>query len=275
MPTSSSAAFYYTLCRTASIASATTAFSPMAPAVTASLSVVGCSKPVSRVPSASLPTITPQAIARSPLLTSSSVLIAVAPCGGSQSCHAPATHSHSPVTRHDVPTDAHRDRAQSQSCGQRCLHRHRAANQSFQSGMPTVPAPEIDATAPHSPRSPVSRPNQPLSARTIQPRLNVKRKQAFATIPIVPNLRGFVQSGFYEVALTTRPPGHVLPRDLTEPSRFKKSSLAIRLLRAGAPSPTFSTASDMTEQDGWRAKAHKIRRIQGLANPPWDRTKRQ
>src|SRR5262249_7720308 len=119
---------------------------------------------------------------------------------------------------------------QSQSCGQRCLHRHRAANQSFQSGMPTVPAPEIDATAPHSPRSPVSRPNQPLSARTLQPRLNVKRKQAFATIPIVPNLRGFVQSGFYEVALTTRPPGHVLPRDLTEPSRFKHAHLACKLL---------------------------------------------
>src|SRR2546422_3255321 len=102
MPTSSSAAFCCTLCRTASIASATTVFSPMAPALTASLSVVGCSKPVSRVPSASLPTITPQAIARSPLLTSPSVLIAVAPCGGSQSCHAPATHSHSPVTRHDL-----------------------------------------------------------------------------------------------------------------------------------------------------------------------------
>src|SRR2546425_13085962 len=188
MPTSSSAAFCCTLCRTASIASATTVFSPMAPALTASLSVVGCSKPVSRVPSASLPPITPQAIARSPLLNSPSVLIAVAPCGGSQSCHAPATHSHSPVTRHDVPTDAHRDRAQSQSCGQQCLHRHRAADQSFQSGMPTVPAPEIDATAPHSPRSPVPRPNQTLSARTLQPRLNVKRKQALATIPIAPYL---------------------------------------------------------------------------------------
>src|SRR5262249_17097698 len=73
----------------------------------------------------SLPTITPKAIARSPLLTSPSVLIAVAPCGGSQSCHAPATLSHSPATRHDVPTDAHGDRARSQSCGQRCQHRHR------------------------------------------------------------------------------------------------------------------------------------------------------
>ena len=180
--------FRCTLCRTASIASATTVFSPMAPAVTASLSVVGCSKLVSRVPAASLPTITPQAIARSPLLTSPSVLIAVAPCVGSQPCHALATHSHSPVTRHDVPTRAHPDRARSQSCGQRCLHRHHAADQSLQSGMPTLPAPEIDATAAHSPRSPVPRANKPLSARTLQPRLNVKRQQAFATIPIVPNL---------------------------------------------------------------------------------------
>src|SRR4029450_2975766 len=130
MPTSSSAAFCCTLCRTACIASATTVFSPMAPALTASLSVVGCSKPVSRVPSASLPTITPEAIPPSPLLTSPSVLIAVAPCGGSQSCHA--THSHSPVTPHDL--HAHRHRARSQSCGQQCLHRHRAANQSLRSG---------------------------------------------------------------------------------------------------------------------------------------------
>src|SRR5262245_23343599 len=188
MPTSSSAAFYCTLCRTASIASATTVFSPMAPAVTASLSVVGCLKPVSRVPSASLPTIIPEAIACSPLLTSPSVLIAVAPCGGSQSCHAPATLSHSPVTRHDVPTDAHRDRARSQSCGQRWPHRHRAVDQSFQSAMPTVPAPKIDATAPHSPRSPVPRANKPLSARPLQPRLNVKRQRASVTTPIVPHL---------------------------------------------------------------------------------------
>ena len=51
-----------------------------------------------------------------------------------------------------------------------------------------VPAPEIDAAAAHSPRSPVPRANNLLSARTPQPRLNVKRRKAFATIPIVPNL---------------------------------------------------------------------------------------
>jgi hypothetical protein len=180
--------FLLHVCRRASIASATTVSSPMAPAVIASLSVVGCSKPVPRVPSTSLPTITPKAIARSPLLTSSSVLIAVAPCGGSQSCHAPATLSHSPATRHDVPTDAHGDRTWSQSCGQRCQHRHRAADQSFQSAMPTVPAPEIDATTAHRPRSPVPRANKPISARTLQPRLNVKPQQAFATFPIAPHL---------------------------------------------------------------------------------------
>src|SRR6516164_1670946 len=195
MPTSSSDAFCCMLCRRASIASATTVSSPMAPAVIASLSVVGCSKPVPRVPSTSLPTITPKAIARSPLLTSPSVLIAVAPCGGSQSCHAPATLSHSPVTRHDVPTDAHGDRTWSQSCGQRCQHRHRAADQSFQSAMPTVPAPEIDATTAHRPRSPVPRANKPISARTLQPRLNVKPQQAFATFPIAPHLPRQLRGG--------------------------------------------------------------------------------
>ena len=49
-------AFCCTPCRTASIASATWASSPMAPAATTSLSVIGCSVPVSRVPSASLHT---------------------------------------------------------------------------------------------------------------------------------------------------------------------------------------------------------------------------
>src|SRR5262249_36627230 len=177
---------------------------------------------------ASLPIITPQAIARSPLLTSPSVLIAVAPCGGSQSCHAPATHSHSPVTRHDVPTDAHRDRARSQSCGQRCPHRHRAADQSFQSGTPLVPAPEIAPPRPHSPRSPVPPPTTLLSARTPQPSLNVKRKQASATIPIVPNLPRLVQSGFYEVALTTRAPGPFSQATSQNPQDSKHRSGWIR-----------------------------------------------
>src|SRR5215471_3797985 len=188
MLTSSSAAFYCTLCRTASIASATTVSSPMAPAATASLSVVGCSKPVPRVPFTSQPTITSKAIARSPLPTSPSVLIAEAPCGGSQPCHGPATLHHSLVTRHDVPPGAHRDRARPQSCGQRCLHRHPAADQFLQPGMPTVPAADIDATTAHGPRSPIPRANKPLSARPLQPRLNVKRQQASATIPIVPHL---------------------------------------------------------------------------------------
>jgi hypothetical protein len=46
----------------------------------------------------------------------------------------------------------------------------------------------VSAVAPHSPRSPVPRANNLLSARTPQPRLNVNRRKAFATIPIVPNL---------------------------------------------------------------------------------------
>src|SRR5262249_51827645 len=138
--TSSSAAFCCTLCRTASIASATTVFSPMAPAVTASISVVGCSRTVSRVPSASLPTITPEAIPPSPLLTSPSVLIAVAPCGGSQSCRALPILSHSAVTHHDSPADVHSDHLQ---CCWRCCPQSRNAthdaDQSCGVGAPPVP----------------------------------------------------------------------------------------------------------------------------------------
>src|SRR5215472_1054062 len=188
MQTSSFAAFCYTLCPTASIVSATTVSSPIAPAVTASLSVVGCSKPVPRVPFTSLPTITSKAIARSPLPTSPSVLIAEAPCGGSQPCHGPATLHHSPVTRHDVPPDAHRDHARPWRCGQQCLHRYRAADQSLQPAMPLVLAPEIDAIAAHSARSPTAHANKPPSARTRPPSPNIECKRDFATIPIVPEL---------------------------------------------------------------------------------------
>src|SRR5262249_53389466 len=155
MPTSSSAAFCCTLFRRASIASATTVSSPTAPAATASLSVVGCSKPVPRVPFTSQPTITSKAIARSPLPTSPSVLIAEAPCGGSQPCHGPATLHHSPVTRHDVPPDTHRDRARPQSCGQRCLHRHPAADQFLQPGIPPVPPAPIHPPPPPQPPPPI------------------------------------------------------------------------------------------------------------------------
>src|SRR3954469_16925831 len=105
MPMSSSAAFCCTLCQTASIVSATMASSPMATAPTTSLSVSGCSMAVTLVP-ASLPTIAAKAIARSPP-TSQSVPIAAAPCGRSQPCRAPATLSHSPVTRHDCPADVY------------------------------------------------------------------------------------------------------------------------------------------------------------------------
>ena len=127
---SSSAAFCCTPCRTASIASATTASSPMAPAATTSPVVVGCSMPVILVP-ASLPTIIRKAIDRSPQPTSPSVTIAAAPCGGSQPYRAPLTLNRSAVTHHDSPADAHRDYTRNQRCRQQCLHRHHAADQSL------------------------------------------------------------------------------------------------------------------------------------------------
>src|SRR5947208_16927387 len=149
MPMSSSAAFCYTLCQTASIVSATMASSPMAPEPTASLSVSGCLMAVTLVP-ASLPTIAAKAIARSPQPTSQSVPIAGAPCGRSQPCRAPATLSHSPVTRHDCPADVYDQHARPPR-GQQCLHRYRVANQSLSSGMPSVPTLEINAIVPLGP----------------------------------------------------------------------------------------------------------------------------
>jgi hypothetical protein len=52
-----------------------------------------------------------------------------------------------PVTRHDMFPNVHRNRAWLQCCGQQCLHRHRAADQSLPPGMPSVSAPTIDAIA--------------------------------------------------------------------------------------------------------------------------------
>jgi Putative transposase len=79
-----------------------------------------CSMVVTLVP-ASLPTIAAKAIARSPQPTSQSVPIAGAPCGRSQPCRAPATLSHSPVTRHDCPADAYNQHARPPAPVTRCL----------------------------------------------------------------------------------------------------------------------------------------------------------
>ena len=186
-PDATSAAFCYTLCQTASIVSATMASSAMAPAPTASLSVSGCSMAVTLVP-ASLPTIAAKAIARSPQPTSQSVPIAGAPCGRSQPCRAPATLSHSPVTRHDCRADVYDHHARPPRRGQQCLHRYRVANRSLSSAMPSVPALEINAIVPHSSRAPAVRTNKSPSARSHQATSNIDHQRAIATIPIVPNL---------------------------------------------------------------------------------------
>ena len=120
-----------------------------------------------------------------------SVPIAGAPCGGSQPCRAPATLSHSPVTRHDCPADVYDHHARPPRCGQQCLHRYRAANRSLSSGMPSVPALEINAIVPHSSRAPAVRTNKSPSARSHQASSNIDHQRATATIPIVPNLPRF------------------------------------------------------------------------------------
>ena len=53
----------------------------------------------------------------------------------------------------------------------RSFFQHRAADRSFQSGMPTVSAQEIDAAGPLTPRSPAPSADNLLSARAPQPRL--------------------------------------------------------------------------------------------------------
>jgi hypothetical protein len=143
--------------------------------------------PVTPAP-ASLSTTAPKAIARSPQPTSPSVPIAAAPCGGSQPCRAPSTPSHSPVTPHDRPADAYRDRARPERCGQQCLHRPRVADPALPPGMPPVPAPGDCCNRGAQLSTPTPRANKPPSIRGRQPTPDRGRHRALVTIPIVPNL---------------------------------------------------------------------------------------
>jgi hypothetical protein len=86
--------------------------------------------------------------------------------------------------------------------------------------------------------------------------------------------RGFVQSGFCEVALTASTPGWSAPCDLTEPSRFKNPVFAIRLLRIPIPQPSFGDFFDTIgqrtnplpreraarESEGWAGTEEQLRR---------------
>jgi hypothetical protein len=97
--------------------------------------------------------------------------------------------------------------------------------------MPTVPVLQMDTIDAHKLRSPAASVNKQPSAHTRQSWSDIARERPSATIPIVQVARGFVQSGFCEVAVNLRGPGSVAPRDLTEPSRFKNPLGPIRLLR--------------------------------------------
>ena len=188
MPTSSSAGSCCTHCRIASTAFATMASSPMAlSAATASAlchrlldagDTGACEKPANN-----------RAKGERPLTTADFAICqptAAVPCGASRLCRAPATLSHSPVTRHDRPADAYRTRPQ--PCGQQCLHRHRVADQSLAPGMPPVSSPGDYRNAAHSSRRrphaqtirrPLAGANHPPTAAATEPLI---------TIPIVPNL---------------------------------------------------------------------------------------
>ena len=62
------------------------------------------------------------------------------------------------------------------------------ANQSLSSGIPSVPALEINAIVAHSSRAPAVRTNKSPSARSRQANSNIDHQRAIATIPIVSNL---------------------------------------------------------------------------------------
>jgi hypothetical protein len=68
--------------------------------------------------------------------------------------------------------------------------------------MPTVPVLQMHAIAAHRLRSPAKSANKQPSARTRQSWSDIGRERPSATIPIVQVVRGFVQSGFCEVAPT-------------------------------------------------------------------------
>jgi len=97
--------------------------------------------------------------------------------------------------------------------------------------MPTVPVLQMDTIGALKLRSPAASANKQPPAHTRQSWSDIARERPSATIPIVQVARGFVQSGFCEVAVNLRSPGSVAPRDLTEPSRFpcRRGSPPVRL----------------------------------------------
>ena len=117
-----------TPCRTASIASAIMASSPMADAATTSGSVVGCLRSTTLQLGPNRRMIRPKAITHSPQSTSPFVPNAAALCTGSQPCRAAPTLNHSDVTRHDRPAGANYNRDRPQCCWRCCPQRRHASH---------------------------------------------------------------------------------------------------------------------------------------------------
>jgi hypothetical protein len=187
MPRSSSGAFSCTACPTASTASATTAFSPMAGVVTSLPSAASCS----------LSAVLGLIDKTSPILQSLkgtflSAHVAAVSCDASMSCRPPANaHGHSVVIRHDHAfTDdrsCHRlddNRLRRGLC--RCCGVHpRTAGQADSS---RILAQQIARQNTRCGRStgPIASNQCPADARRPRAALNCKRPNC--TIPIVPNI---------------------------------------------------------------------------------------
>ena len=183
---SSSGAFSCTACPTASIASATTDFSPMAGAVTSLPSAASCSlSAVLGLTGKSSPIL--QSLKR----TFPSAHVAAVACDASMSCRPPANaHGHSVVIRHDHAFNddrschrLHHNRRRRGLC--RCCGVHpRTADQADSS---RILAQQIARQTTRCARSTPTAFNQ-CPADTRRPRAALHCKCPNCTIPIVPNI---------------------------------------------------------------------------------------
>src|ERR1700678_2446886 len=181
---SSSAAFFCTACRTASIASATTASSPMASAATTSL-VAGICWPRSR-PMPDRRPLTATAISSSTPVTSSSAPNVVAPCGGSLSYRAPPAINRFVATHHDIDTVACHRCLRVQDCCASRRHASSHADPPPQSRQQSVPAYQIEVLLTPRARLPRLLPPKKCSSPARQPTSCKDCQRAASTIPITP-----------------------------------------------------------------------------------------
>src|SRR6476659_10841181 len=181
---SSSAAFFCTACQTASIASATTASSPMAGAATTSLAA-GIYWPRSQLMLEGRQ-LTATAISSSTPVTSPSAPNVVAPCGGSLSYRAPPAIGRFAATHHDIDTVARNRSVRVQDCCPSRRHASTYADPPPQSRQQSVSAHQIEVLLTCRARLPRLLPPKKCSSPARHPTSCKDCQRAANTIPIAP-----------------------------------------------------------------------------------------